>query len=766
MRLIRRISRLRNCGVFHDFTWPSDLLDFGRYNLIYGWNWTGKTTLSRVLRSLELHKELTSGEAIVHIGDTEVRSENFPQSTVQIRVFNRDFISESVFPVGGGDLPPIFVIGKESVEKQKEVEGLKAKLQKKHDELNKAIAEKERADKALDNHCINRARLIKDTLRMQGSKYNDYNKGNYQADAQQMVNDGIAASYRLSHHEREALLTRHRTSQKSKLQEVVNNFPQLKELTDKVSALLRKTVMSATIAALRDDSSLSEWTRQGLLLHKKRRSETCLFCQQPLPQNRLEELEAHFNAEYENFLHEIEEQIQELESAAKQVSEFKLPHRAEFYDDLLTEFETARQEIEQAIKETCEFIEKLINALRDKKARPFKTATLTISVPTVDASAAVNRLNNVIRKHNRACDEFDHRLNEARDRLARDMIAENLNDFIELKREVERASSTVKLIQNQIKELNDKIMLLESEIKEHRQPAEELNEDLRKYLGHGELQLTIKDTGYSITRNGVPASMLSEGEMTAIALLYFLKSLEDRSFDKKNGIVVLDDPVSSLDANSLFLASGFIRERTKDAGQLFVFTHNFQFFRQIRNWFHHLKGQNKQDINKRPARFFMLDCITDKGGRCAVIKSLDPLLERYESEYHYLFARIYRTAHHTSPVNLEENYVLPNMARRMLEAFLAFRKPHISGELWQKLQAVKFDDARKLRIYRFLNTYSHSSDIGEPEHDPTVLAESASVLNDLLDLIKSEDQAHYQAMIKLADPSVNDNQDEDEDWTA
>jgi len=290
MRLIRQISRLRDCGVFRDFTWPPDLPDFGRYNLIYGWNWTGKTTLSRVLRSLELHKELTSGEAIVLIDDTDVRSENFPQSTVQIRVFNRDFISESVFPVGGGDLPPIFVIGNESVEKQKEVERLKAELEKKHDEFNKATAEKEQAQRALDNHCINRARLIKDILRLQGSKYNDYNKGDYQADAQQMVNNGNAASYRLNHQEREALLTRHRTSKKNKLQEVVNRFPQLQELADKVAALLRKTVLSATIATLKDDSSLSEWTRQGLLLHKERRSETCLFCQQPLPQNRLEEL--------------------------------------------------------------------------------------------------------------------------------------------------------------------------------------------------------------------------------------------------------------------------------------------------------------------------------------------------------------------------------------------------------------------------------------------------------------------------------------------
>ena len=159
----------------------------------------------------------------------------------------------------------------------------------------------------------------------------------------------------------------------------------------------------------------------------------------------------------------------------------------------------------------------------------------------------------------------------------------------------------------------------------------------------------------------------------------------------------------------------------------------------------------------------MLDCITDKGGRCAVIRPLDPLLEQYESEYHYLFARIYRAAHQESQVTLEENYVLPNMARRMLEAFLAFRQPQISGELWQKMQAVKFDEAKKSRIYRFLNTYSHSSEIGEPEHDLTVLAESAPVLNDLLELIRFEDQAHYQAMIKLLDPSLNDNQDECEE---
>src|SRR5690606_40846036 len=92
--------------------------------------------------------------------------------------------------------------------------------------------------------------------------------------------------------------------------------------------------------------------------------------------------------------------------------------------------------------------------------------------------------------------------------------------------------------------------------------------------------------GYALTRGGQPVSHLSEGERTAIAFLYFLKSLQDKTFDMKNGIVVIDDPVSSLDANALFSAFGYMKERTKEAGQLFIFTHSFAFFRNVKKWFH------------------------------------------------------------------------------------------------------------------------------------------------------------------------------------
>ena len=261
----------------------------------------------------------------------------------------------------------------------------------------------------------------------------------------------------------------------------------------------------------------------------------------------------------------------------------------------------------------------------------------------------------------------------------------------------------------EVDRLQGEIAQLEQEIVEHRRPAAELNEDLRKYLGHGELQLEVKDTGYEITRGGEPAQSLSEGEVTAVALLYFLKSLDDRRFDASNGVVVLDDPVSSLDTNSLFLAFGFIRERTQYAGQLFILTHNCSFFRNVKNWLHNMPGQRKSKVSNRPARLYMLEWqfATNTGQRLSTLRQLDPLLEWYESEYHYLFARIFLESQNTQ-TTLSENYVLPNMARRLLEGFLAFRMPQTSGDLWRKLKNVKFDEAMKTRILRFVNTHSHS----------------------------------------------------------
>lgn len=753
MSMIEKITRLKHPSVLRDFTWPAELPAFGRFNLIYGWNGSGKTTLSRLLRHLELRSAPAAGEVTLRIDGRNLVGQDFESATTAVRVFNRDFINESIFPMGGGDVPPIFVVGKESVDKQKEVDRLRGERTARDKELADAKISDERTAHELDKHCTDQARAIKDALRAPGTgAYNEYDKRAYRQRVEKMAVDGDANSRRLDDKARDNFLVQHRATAKPKVSAISYLQPVVQQLHREVEATLAMTVTSAALQVLKEDPALGDWTRDGLKLHNERASLTCLFCEQPLPPGRLGALEAHFSAEYDRFLQHVDELESRMKVAKNQVNSLRLPDRAALYEDLIADYDAAQQALQEALANLDKNIAVLIEGLDNKKHLPFTSLAFDVT-PTEIGANVVSPLNEVIQRHNTACDEFQSRTTTARDHLAFDMIARSLGEYSRLEAAAKASAHAIGPIQADVQRLDREITRLERDIVEHRQPAEELNEDLRKYLGHDELHLGVKDTGYVLMRHGLPADSLSEGERTALALLYFLKSLDDRRFDLRQGVVVLDDPVSSLDANALYLAFGFIRHRTQDAAQLFLLTHNFTFFRQVRNWFHHLKGQNKKKLNQRPARFYMLDRVRDTNTRCTTLQPLDPLLEQYESEYHYLFACVHREANAALTSGLEQSYGLPNIARRLLEMFLAFRQPQVSGELWQKLKDIDFDEARKVRIVRFVHAHSHGDTIGEPEHDPSLLGEARSVLGDLLEFIKSQDHKHFAAMMELVAPT-------------
>ena len=54
MREIKSVVKIKKFPSFVDFKPTTDLPEFSKYNLIYGWNGSGKTTFSRILRLFEL----------------------------------------------------------------------------------------------------------------------------------------------------------------------------------------------------------------------------------------------------------------------------------------------------------------------------------------------------------------------------------------------------------------------------------------------------------------------------------------------------------------------------------------------------------------------------------------------------------------------------------------------------------------------------------------------------------------------------------------
>ncbi len=220
-----------------------------------------------------------------------------------MRVFNRDFISDSIFPVRGGEVPPILIVGKEGVEKQKDVAKLRTSLVDAQTAAESERSKKQSAERAFDRHCIDRAAAIKAALRSSGpNTYNNYDKSDFRTHAQSMAAAGDKETHRLT----DSTVTRCSRSiartPKPKLQPLAYQLPALKTQAETVSELLSTKVVSSAIQSLKDDPSLAGWVRQGLGLHQARHIDQCLFCEQALPTGRLSALEAHFNAEYERLL--------------------------------------------------------------------------------------------------------------------------------------------------------------------------------------------------------------------------------------------------------------------------------------------------------------------------------------------------------------------------------------------------------------------------------------------------------------------------------
>ena len=105
---------------------------------------------------------------------------------------------------------------------------------------------------------------------------------------------------------------------------------------------------------------------------------------------------------------------------------------------------------------------------------------------------------------------------------------------------------------------------------------------------------------YEIVReNGTVAENLSEGERNFIAFLYFYHRVRGsmNSEELKEKIVVIDDPVSSMDSTALFIVSAIVREMINVCRnnteylnpqvpgdyikQLFILTHNVYFHREV-----------------------------------------------------------------------------------------------------------------------------------------------------------------------------------------
>lgn len=759
--MIVGINHLKSFGIFKDFDGAS-IKKFGRYNLVYGWNGTGKSTLSSLFASVEARAvvpRFAGGQFSLSLEDSSsITDKNVSQTLLNIHVFNQGFIQKNIN--WDKSVNSILLIAKEKIDEVKKLEELNGKLGKKNKlYLDKGV-EAAKVRDSLEKFMTNAARKMKlglQSIDTADSYYLNYDRrklANFIKDNEAGVVDTGSIL------DDKAVIKLTNSARPDQMPAIAfYSNPVDPEYYGKavirIRDLIATTAVNQAIQRLSDNPDIREWVQTGLDLHEKHNSKACEFCASPFTPERASSLAAHFSKEFTDFQARLQSAATWIESQGAPTH--SLPASADFYKEFSTDFEGLKVEYDAAVNKIDTQVAAWKAALLAKIEDPMRTNIEVTDMTGADLlkfNSVLASLTSLVALHNKKTANFKAETTKSKKALELHYAAAEIQEFDysanELK--IQQLESEAKAAGAEVAALQQEIDAIEASLSNETVGADEFNDTLHKFIGRSELCLKFnKDKkGYEIIRNGVGEhdGNLSEGEKTAIAFVYFITKLRENGNKISDTVVVVDDPVSSFDSNHLFHAYSFLRTQCQDARQLFVLTHNFTYFKLVRDWF---AGKNKGKDKPDVSFFYQLDA-SPGSPRSSKLVDADDSLKNYGSEYHYIFKKLFEYRSHAS-LNRDEAFLTANLSRKLVESFFTFKFPKRRGNISQLMDdglkgcAVTTPEVKE-KIYRFINKYSHSDVIEITDESAENLAgESHSVIGDIFRWMEEVDKKHYEEMV-------------------
>jgi wobble nucleotide-excising tRNase len=754
---------MQGVGIFADRTARSPSLQLRRYNLIYGFNGSGKSTLSRLFASLQtgaLHPKLPQeGSFDVELDDGAVIGWPAKSSGLEQRllVFNSDYIEQNL-QWSAGRANPVFYIGADQADAANELNRTEQDIQKSEAAKEMAVEAEKSADKIFANFKRERAKLVALHLHLGNRKYEapalakDYQSWKAY-DGPALTNDELKA----------AEDTRRLAEPMPRIDPLEFDASNIQKAYTYITDMCGQSLATVALEEAQRFPDMLLWLKRGHEFHERNGLETCLFCGNDISGERRAKLAAALDNQIDQFVTRLErtsERLREVTSTLVGLQQ-RVPSPDDFMTELRTAFKESREVVNDEVKNTIAYLGTLQDVLTAKRERPASPADMSKVTPeaqVVNTAArlvtAIEAINAAIESHNMAVREFEKRKDEAETAIRRHFIVECREEYAGYAQALDDAAvkraDEVKLL--------DKIKLeaaaLRQQIRAHGPAAGVINSLVASYLGHGELTIHPVDEGYQLQRHGRPISGVpSEGEKTAIAISYFLSSIKADNRKIKDAIVVVDDPVSSLDTKALNFACSLVRNRLENAGQVIVLTHNLQCMNEFRKGW---KSKAREDKGKDPtAAFLFIDVTIPEGQakRSSTIVKMSKLLREYDSEYHYLFSHVLRF-YETPDAYDDHGYMIPNVLRRVLDVFLAFKCPGNSGLPGQleKLCADygDLDRDRLAALERLAQVESHSDNLDDLLSFSTMtLEETRAAAKALIEMMEQVDAKHLAGLRRL-----------------
>lgn len=567
-------------------------VEFGpkKINFIYGANGTGKSTLAKVLNN-----ELTSSECNI---------EWDPNSDEELVVYNRDFVNKNF--QADKALKGIFSLGEEAIEIRKEIEEKQKNIDDIEEEknnfqkrLNRLEGEQISLRADIEQKCWN----IQKTY---GQEFADALKG-FRGRAKVFCDECINRANGYNSQNvltLEELKTMYQVafSKNAVKADLYNKLP-LSEINSLDTNQLLGTVVvgksDTPIGAFIEYLKASDWVKVGVGLAKKVPGK-CPYCQQPLPQNIQEDIEDYFDKKYEeskkkletyeksysSMISDIKSVIQEIDNRRYSYIDYKE------FDDKKNVLVSKLEKNQKVIQSKLQFLSEIVEI----DSVVALASELDVIIQQFNEKIAKN--NDIVENQKSARIECTNRVWDFLLSHCNEDITEYNKNYSGIERGKNSLLSKIGQKANEIKILKDEIEVKEASFTSVKPTVKDINEVLKGFGFTGFQLAENKDkTGtYKIVRpSGEDASKtLSEGEHNFISFLYFyylcFGSHNKTGLESKK-VIVIDDPISSMDSNVLFIVSTLVKniirnckDNQKGINQVIILTHNVYFYKEITFW--------------------------------------------------------------------------------------------------------------------------------------------------------------------------------------
>ena len=385
---------------------------------------------------------------------------------------------------------------------------------------------------------------------------------------------------------------------------IIDNVPN----SDILSVVIANAA-TTKLAEFLEHLGATEWFILGYKLYGEKASGKCPYCSRPLPEKFEQYVIDSFNDRYKENLKKLDSfyssystQSQSLEKLLSDIpAEIHPAIDIRLYNDKLN-----------ALKG---LISVNLERIKEKKAEPTKTIALEATATILrELARIITGFNKLIDENNKAVNNRAEKRNECREMVFEHMAFILKDVFEAYDRDIDRLQKESSALQDANRKNQEIVFQLQEDIKELRSQL------IKTDIAVHNINIMLRNVGftgfeirphkernsdnvvYQVVRpeTGESASDLSEGEKNFIAFLYFQQKVfgsDKLDYDTKPKIVVIDDPVSSMDSSALFIVAEQIRKMieicrnradNRDAvlkgnfiKQIFILTHNVYFHNQV-----------------------------------------------------------------------------------------------------------------------------------------------------------------------------------------